>query len=368
MSSILDIAKHMSIRHNVTFNVYDEITGKLIQHHEGHNAPTNSILTGIAHYLTGDGVLNQGYDMLSNWIPKYISLGTMGLTSQDSDSAGLPIGIGGSYPATTEEEEIANFNDYLSKCPGYGADGYDANENNHRIYYGLGPTFDDRPYNGAHLEIFYGTGSQTTFNVLYTIKQDPTKRYITVTVNGEDMTSHISAVSGHSVTLDYAPAAYALINITYQTSETFMYKTVDCELTSSAFPRIPISYRSIVPEAEAELPRTIDVVFSAMVSTGALKEFRESGKDYIFITEAGLWSNRSWPLDDDGYPDYSSGSNGLLAGYRIGPVDESMQDMTNPENREALKSQIIRAGYNQVVQIIWKIQLGSINEFQVHTE
>ena len=57
--------------------------------------------------------------MLSNWVPKYISLGTMGLTSQDSDAAGLPIGIGGNYPATTEEEEIANFNDYLSiiyKC------------------------------------------------------------------------------------------------------------------------------------------------------------------------------------------------------------------------------------------------------------
>lgn len=368
MSSILDIAKHMSIRHNVTFNVYDEITGKLIQHHEGHNAPTNSILTGIAHYLTGDGVFNQAYDMLSNWVPKYISLGTMGLTSQDADASGLPIGVGGNYPATTEEEEIANFNDYLSKCPGYGADGYDPNENNHRSWAGLGPVFVDRPFNGLYPEIFYGTGSQKTFIVLYTIKQDPEQKYITVTVNGEDKTSHISAISGHSVTLDYAPELNALINITYLTSESYMYKTINCELISDTFPRMPISYRSIIPESEAELPRTIDVVFSAMVSTGALKEFRESGKDYIFITEAGLWSQRDWPRLSDGYPDYESGGNGLLAGYRIGPTDESMQDMTNPENREALKAQIIRVGYNQVVQIIWKIQLGSINEFQTQTE
>lgn len=353
----------MSIRHNVTFNVYDEITGKLLQHHEGHNSATNSMLVGIAHYLIGDGVFNQGYDMLSNWVPRYISLGTMGLTSQEADAAGLPIGIGGTSPPTTEAEEIENFIDYMSKCPGYGADGYDHNENNHRQYPGLGPIFADRPKNGipdpAH---FIGTGTRRTFTVDF-----PVQQLISVYVNNIDKTSHATA-SGQVVTLDYAPNNNAVIVITYKTSDLSEYQTTDCELTSSAFPRIPISYRSIIPEHAAELPRTIDVVFSAMVSTGALQSFRESGKNYIFISEAGLWSTLNWPTNSDGTIDYSSGDNGLLAGYRIGPTDESKQDMTDSANREALKAQILRVGYNQVVQIIWKIQLGSINEFRTYTD
>ena len=77
--SILKAARYIPIQHNVSIRVIDSISGRIVSEHTGHNAATNSLLTGIAHYLTGDGVLNQGYHMLEAYVPKYISLGTMGL-------------------------------------------------------------------------------------------------------------------------------------------------------------------------------------------------------------------------------------------------------------------------------------------------
>ena len=62
MLSTLDLAKKISIRHNVSIRVLDQ-NGQVISEHTGHNAATNSMITGVAHYLTGDGVLNQGYHM-----------------------------------------------------------------------------------------------------------------------------------------------------------------------------------------------------------------------------------------------------------------------------------------------------------------
>ena len=91
-----------------------------------------------------------------------------------------------------------------------------------------------------------------------------------------------------------------------------------------------------------------------MISTGLLSSFRESGKDYLYITEAGLWSKPTWE---------SSGDNGLLAGYRIAPSSEQYWDMSIADNRNKLKAEIIRIGYNQVVQVVWKLQLGSVSEF-----
>lgn len=310
--SITSTAKRMSIEHNVTFKVLDATTDEVIQVHEGHNAATNSLLTGIGHYLMGDGVFNQAYDMLSRFVPKYISLGTMGLVSQECDESGLPIGLGGiddnvndsEYMFDAQTQRICN---YASQCPGYGADGYAANENEGRPYFGLGPTFDNKEYDG----------------------------------------------------------------------------TINCELISDRFPRVPISFRDIVPEYEAEIPKTIDVIFSAMVSTGALAQFREPDKDYIFITEAGLWSNRAYS---------TGGDNGLLAGYRIVPPNqhnwnfgtfvkgtygkdgieitpdhyEFDEDATIAEeqkqNQELLRQNILRVGVNQVVQVIWKIQLGGLDQ------
>lgn len=272
---ILELSKEMSLEHNVQIRVLDKSTGQCVEAHEGHNAATNSMMYGIARYLTGDGILNQGWDLLRDFVPQYISLGTMGLISQEQDDSGLPIGIG-VYEGKSEEE---NFTDYMLTVPSYGADGYDKYSNNGREYFGLGPAFAGRP--------------------------DKTK-------------------------------------------------TVNCELVSTSYPRVKVSYREIVPESRAELPQTVDVVFSAMVSTGALAQFREEGKNYVFITEAGLWSRPDW---------VEGGSNGLLAAYRIAPPDTGDWDMSVPENREKLKREIIKVNRNQVVQVIWKIQIGAIQQF-----
>lgn len=266
------IAKRLDVRHNVCIRVIDEATGKVISQHEGHNSATNSMITGIAHYLAGDGVLSQS-DILTRWIPQYISVGTMGLINQEEDEEGLPAGIG-----ITAGDEAERFNDYMLKVPGYGADGYDKTLNNDREYMGLGPSFEHRV--------------------------DP-------------------------------------------------YHTVNCELISESYPRSIITYRDIIPETESEYPRTIDLVLSAFVPVGALEQFREEGKDYVFITEAGLWARSTWQ---------DSGDNGLLAGYRITPPNEANWDMSDPANRQILKENIIKVGKNQVVQIVWKIQLGGIKD------
>lgn len=274
MKDIISASKSIGLQQNVLIRIIDSVTGDVVQEHQGHNCATNSALVGIGHYLTGDGVFNQGHDMLSRYIPQYISLGTMGLYTQDEDVEGLPAGIG----VNTSLSEVDNFKRYVAERPGYGADGYDPNQNNNRPYLGIGPLFSDRP--------------------------DSTK-------------------------------------------------TINCELIDASFPRAKVSFRDIVPETQSEVPKTIDVVFSAMISTGALRTFREIGKDYIFITEAGLWSKPVWE---------SSGENGLIAAYRILPTDEDNWDMENPENRDLLKRSILKVGLNQVVQVIWKFQLGSKDE------
>ena len=119
--------RHIEMNHNVTFVVRNKDTMKIENVHVGHNAATNSLLLGIAHYLTGDGILNQGWHLLSSYVPKYISLGTMGLINQESDENGLPAGIG---DVAGDEQE--RFKDYMLQVPGYGADGYDGNLNNNR--------------------------------------------------------------------------------------------------------------------------------------------------------------------------------------------------------------------------------------------
>lgn len=287
------IARNMSIDHNVTIRVLDAKTLDVVSTHEGHNQGTNSMLLGIAHYLLGDGVLNQANSTLSDFLPKYMSLGTMGLMNQDETDDGLPAGVGntprsgvtdaelntivshyadlGRTITSDEAYDILRYTEYKDQQPGYGADGYDSNQNNGRYYLGLGP-------------VYSGSGD-----------------------------------------------------------------AVRCELISSTFPRSKITYRQIIPETESESPETIDIVLSAMISTGALAQFR-NGKDHIFITEAGLWAK----------PNYSGLSdNGLLAGYRIMPSDKDKWDMQYEENRKAVDASIIRVGINQVVQVIWKLQIGA---------
>lgn len=385
LDSIKAAAKNLRTEHNVSIRILDSKSGKVISSHIGHNAATNSLLVGIAHYLTGDGVLNQGYHMLNYYIPKYISLGTMGLINQDEDENGLPAGIG-----VSEGSEEDRFVDYLLQVPGYGADGYDPNLNNNRDYFGLGPVFADRDtskivtetiqlgdinldgvVNNADILMFAdylaGNVNLTDKQLLAAdVNQDGE-------INCSDLALITQCVSGEITlgTVEYRPS---------------IAPTINCELISDSFPRVQISYRDIVPETESEIPQTIDVIFSAMISTGALAQFREPGKDYIFITEAGLWSKKDWE---------SGGDNGLLAGYRIAPPNKHNWAMTaesvsddyaitylkdqgidtptedqiqsiKPEiaqnNRQILKQNIIRVGPNQVVQVIWKIQLGGLEQ------
>lgn len=279
----IEIAKRLGVTQNVCIRVIDEPTGKVVQEHTGHNAATSTLLTGIGQFLMGGAVTGAG-ELLADWIPQYISLGTMGLSNQEQDEYGLPVGVGD----LSISDEAERFTDYMNKTPGFAADGSDSRPdwNNNRTYFGLGPVFDKRP----------------------------------------------------------------------DTS-----KTVNCELISDSFPRATINYRNCLPESRSEEEKTIDVVFSAFVSTGALAKFRENGKNYVFISEAGLWSFPKWP---DGTPNPWSQTvfNGMLAGYRLCPPDRSNWDMTDPANRQLLKENILKVGINQVVQVIWKIQLGAIEQ------
>lgn len=275
---IVEISKNLGVKHNVSFRVIDAKSGTVVQEHIGHNSATDSLLRGIGYYLAGNGVINQASAMLARYVPNYISLGTMGLYSQDEDMDGLPCGIGKS-PMFTEED---NFQAYKDECPEYGSDGYDSSYINDRAYFGLGPKFVNVP--------------------------------------------------------------------------------IECELVSDAALRSPISFREVVSETNSELPQTIDVVFSAMISTGTLAQFRGTS-DHIFISEAGLWSKRYWePCGLPDSADVAPAENGLLAGYRIMPQDSKYWDMSVKRNRDMLKRCILRVGVNQVVQVVWKIQLGSVGD------
>lgn len=268
--SIISESKQLGMRHNVSFKVIDPITNTVVSYHKGHNHVTNSMLTGIGHYLMGDGVLNQGHAMLSDFVPRYISLGTMGLLSQEEDGYGLPDGI--------------DRKNYAAQRPGYGSDGYDEFLTNDRNCFGLGPKFDPDSVDDV----------------------------------------------------------------------------VGCELISDTFLRSEITFREMLPETQAELGQTIDVVYSATISLGALSPFR-NGKDHIFITEAGLWSNRNYI---DASIENECGDNGLLAAYRIMPPDSNNHNIAdNDDDFNILRQNIIKVKKNQVLQVVWKIQLGSIYQF-----
>lgn len=298
------------MQHNVCMRVLDATTGRVIQSHTGHNSATNSLMLGIGYYLSGEGVLNQGSSTLINYLPQYISLGTMGLHGQSQDENGLPTDIGNAPEGSTEEDQ---YQDYMQKRPGFGADGYSSVLNNGRSYFGLG-----LPVTTYDANKLYAVGAVVTYRGV-TYQRNPIDPEV-------------------AVTGPFNPVFW---------TQTGSLVSEGYELVSPSSLRAKISYRSVVPEQYAEQDGTIDIVFSAMVSTRALAQFRDD-TDYIFITEAGLWATPQWT---------DSGENGLLAGYRIVPPDQINWDMTVPENREILQKNILRVGLNQVVQVIWKIQL-----------
>lgn len=478
--SPLDIIKRLDVKQNVTIRIIDEPTGKVVQEHVGHNAATNSLLTGIAHYLMGDGVLNQGFDTLSMWVPQYISLGTMGLTSQESEEIAedgvtyiVPKAIGATAmapdSATDIEKELnaqLRFTEYINQTPGFGADGYDDNSNNDRSWFGLGLPYSLRPitrsqdfYNGsdgynhvlAHTPYIVNASSLKDSIVSVTIYPDGV-----INQDSHDTTVERSVLATTEYNLVKSSNTYTLqINNTVTIpsgSRIAVIYLVDnndaanCELIKSKIVKneiVPetlrsrITYRDLVPEVKSELPNTLDVVYSAMVSVGALREYRNDN-DYVYITEAGLWSK----------PGYDGrGDNGLLAGYRILPSDDAVnilglertwestgaatynltddqdrplsiisidsitcdgvvipsdaysfeigydataltfdeehipasgstiiliyrsgdvagtwKDMSILENRQKVQKSILRIGVNQVAQVIWKIQLGGLEQ------
>ena len=453
MDNVLDIIKRLDVKQNVTIRVIDEATDKVVQEHVGHNAATNSMLTGIAHYLLGDGTLNQGSDMLMSWVPQYISVGTMGLTSQESepyydDELGMdvivPADVGTTLNApanATPEEKSLNatlrFTEYLNQCPGFGADGYDENTNNNRKYFGLGLPYDERPAPKKQ-DFFDGDGNnrQFTLSTVPTSIVDITvypdgvvnQNMHDINVKREVIPFDKYSFEGSVVTINSnypAPAADSRLAIIY---------TIDskeasvCELIDSTAIRSKITYRGIIPEVQSEIPGTLDVIYSAFISTGELAKYR-GDKDYIYITEAGLWSKPSYT---------GGGDNGLLAGYRIMPSDDEVntlgvedqfnadgvttsfvlsksaiqidsvtlnnvevspseynidqstnsiefinsapasgkiiviyrtgdtsgtwKDMSISDNRHLVQKSIIRVGKGQVAQIIWKLQLGGLEQ------
>ena len=64
-------------------------------------------------------------------------------------------------------------------------------------------------------------------------------------------------------------------------------------------------------------------------------------------------------FDNEHIPE--SGST-LIIVYRSGDVSGTWKDMTVEANRQKVQQSIIRVGVNQVAQIIWKIQLGGLEQ------
>lgn len=352
----MDISKNLRIEHNVTLRVLDKSTMKLVREYKGHNAATNTLIEGIGHFLSGAGVLRQGYSRLSRYIPQYISLGTMGLINQDEDEEGLPAGISGhEYTG----DVAVDFENYIYESPGYGADGYNKDYNNNREYFGLGPAYSS----------FYPTQSYKQGDIVYY--------------------KGVAYIATEDMIVNPEAGIYNYWN-TDKWEVAPEEQQPDCwELVSPSCPRAQISFRDVVPESESEIPQTVDVIFSAMISTDTFAQFRDSDKDYIFITEAGLWSSRY----SNGVSGTEYDSNSLVAGYRLMPPDVLNQFM-NPDtvpdaaaieylgqqgildptqeqieqaktdlavhNQHLLKEQVLRVERDQVVQVIWKMQLGNL--------
>lgn len=352
----MDVSNTLRIEHNVTLRVLDKSTMKLVREVQGHNSATNTLIEGIGHYLAGAGVLRQGSSRLSQYIPQYISFGTMGLINQDEDEYGLPTGISGR--GYTGDVAI-DFENYVNERPGYGSDGYSQSYNNERPYFGLGPAY-------------------TSFTPMRSYRKGDVVYY-----------KGIAYTATEDMFIDPDSGRYNYWNSDLWVQAPLSSQPSCFELITPSYPRTEISFRDVVPESESEIPETVDIIFSAMIPSDHFAQFRDPDKDYIFITEAGLWSSRG--LDGS---DVASGySNHMVAGYRLMPGDiihQFMNPATMPdeiaieylyqegnedpspeeieqakidlaqENQELLKAQVLRVERNQVVQAIWKMQLGNV--------
>lgn len=347
MSDITNISKKLGIYDNVYLRVVDIRTKEVVQQVKGHNAATSTILSGIAHFLCGDGTLNQAKFTLDDYVPQYMSLGTMGLCSQVADqTTGLPIGIGNKNNPSSDADKTEAIKDYMNHLPGFGADGYSNAYNNNREYFGLG------------LPYAFMVGDVNNDNIVNQEDIDALLQYL-ANPQGHKINENAADVNGDGkINAKDIRELQNMLNA--NPPQTPPYRPG--ELISKSFPRIPITYRSIIPETDTEAPKSMDLILGGMVTTNALESFM-GDKDYIFVTEAGLWNNK--------YSNGNSVSNGLLAGYRIFPqtinqIDlDSASDTTVARYYPDFQKSILRVNKDQVVQIVWKIQLGSIEDIDI---
>jgi hypothetical protein len=483
---------------NVTIKVIDEATGCVVQKHSGQNSVTTTLLEGIAHYLQGYGLDNQGA-LLKNHLPRFISIGTMGLNGYKEENGNIiqlaqqfeidnepvddintihfPADIptrkivpllssidGGDLlycestptfpiPISIDDPDNSVFKipkrNYFTYAPGFDADIRAEDrlwelDNNERPVSGIG-----RPF-AQHVADFVvgldyvepttvriqATSTATNLQVQSTaqFRVDDILRYRLAdgTVSTNSHTRVITNIDRNFNTITVAsgswgralPIGTIIFIQTADGKENYRIQStnnhacqqdenctcscpccsghnlesspvptplpLECELVTHQFNRAKIqARRAFYPLSRtdgmntAETIRSIDVVYTALISLGALQAFR-GNNDYIFITECGLWGNR-W--NGEKYPNSSlippllrnryKAPADMLAGYRAFPAEWSPQDLTDNmwdtsfagnqvlvtaaqryrRRMRQLQRSIPRVGKGQVVQVEWKIQL-----------
>ena len=126
-----EIKQLLGSESNVLLSVIDSTSGNVLRTHVGHNAATNTFIYSCAQRFISDN---------TEWAPRYISLGTMGLLNQQETDNHTPSGIG-TYLDTSDTDIVTRYKHYIEQRPGYGADGYNSSMNNNRQYIGLGPSY-----------------------------------------------------------------------------------------------------------------------------------------------------------------------------------------------------------------------------------
>jgi hypothetical protein len=502
---------------NVTIKVIDEATGRVDQVHRGKNSVTTTLLEGIAHYLQGYGLSNQG-GLLKNNLPQFISLGTMGLNGVGEDSEGNEVQLaqmweednepvddiitahfpediptrrripllasidGGellhsgvelkpisnnlyyrlpanhALPATDIKTSGYNKNkiprrNYFTHAPGFDADIRAEDvmwnlDNNERKVSGIGrpyaqlvqdyirgyeyvaPTTLTRAETGGTGRTELQVSDVTSYRVgdqIYTrrigeedisgprqvIRIDRTQNLIIlqspfdgnlrpvgtiIFIMADDKENYRRLAVGINRCGD--PDCDCTCSCCNEGSSSGSPVPsplpLECELVTHQHNRVSIqARRAFYPISRsdgmntAETIRSIDVVYTALISLGALKAMR-GNRDYLFITECGLWGQR-W--SGERYPNNLSipetlrnrfkAPADLLAGYRVFPKEWSPQDMTDDmwdipvgetqsyegerilvtaaqryrRRVRQLQRSIPRVGKGQVVQVEWKVQL-----------
>jgi len=399
-------------RNNVTLRVIDAETGRIDQEHSGHNSVTTTLLEGIAHYLQGYGLDNQGM-LLKSYLPNYISLGTAGLRNYNpttnvqletfnSDGSYRDSGQQGVQNSQTAWLDSTALNDGLNTVY------FPTDIPSHKYVPDIRAIHGSALVNGDIPELHY-------FNQPPGFDADIRAEVIRADLDNNRRPKSGLGVPFQRIREDYiggltSSSASEHLNICPICGNVICYcvcshhgsemevlspNPLECELISDEHGRSSISAkRAFYPLSRvdgmntAESLRSVDVVYTALISLGALASFR-GNRDYIFITECGLWGTRwtgerySNTVDDASLRGKFKVPADMLAGYRIYPPGWTPQDLTdslvdrvrdangNPTNTTVtitpqqrftrrmrqLQRCILRVGKGQVVQVEWKVQL-----------